>query len=183
MSCFRTFPSAVRRRSHLALPLDFYRSSTRNSRTTPLSLFKASTALQVSRHPKNFLNQVMATARVSHKRTYDDFIAPYASFGYSAHAGRNVEAPAPEAMDVMEEVVPMNKRSKYAFHDEEAAQISTPSTQAKLASKAIESFPVLATTEDRTCPNSQSPRNLRSCAFLRLSHPSKALLSRGFKCH
>lgn len=94
----------------------------------------------------------MAATRVSHKRSYDDFIAPYAAFGYNAHAGRNVEVRAPESMDIMEEVVPLNKRSKYAFHDDESAQISTPSTQARLAAKAIETFPTLASTEDCTCP-------------------------------
>lgn len=109
----------------------------------------------------------MAAARVSHKRSYDDFITPYASFGYSAHAGRNVETVVPEKMDVMEDLMPTNKRAKYAIHDDETAITSTPSTQATLAAKAVQSMPKLSSPEERTNP-------CKFCGLSRLSH----LLSR-----
>lgn len=91
----------------------------------------------------------MATARVSGKRSYDDFLgSPYGNFGYSAHAGRNVERRAEaETMDFMDDVLPTSKRSK---HDDEAAESSTPSTQATLVSSAVQTLPKLATSEDRT---------------------------------
>lgn len=91
----------------------------------------------------------MATARLSHKRTYDDFLTPHGAFGYSAHAGGNVEQYSPEMMDVMEEVVPVNKRAKFALHEEEAAQVSMPSTQARIAAQAQETMSKLNYSE--TC--------------------------------
>lgn len=108
----------------------------------------------------------MAAARVSHKRSYDDFITPYGSFGYSAHAGRNVESVAAEKMDVMDDFVPTNKRSKYAFHDDESANVSAPSTQATLAAKAVQSMPTLSATNERTVLAKNCESEL--CPFLPL---------------
>lgn len=100
----------------------------------------------------------MATARLSHKRSYDDFLEPYGGFGYNAHAGRNVQAWKPEMMDVMDEVVPAAKKSKFLLHDEESAQSSTPSTQATIAAKISESLPKLTRTDERTFSNSGNQR-------------------------
>lgn len=89
----------------------------------------------------------MATARLSHKRTYDDFLTPHGSFGYSAHAGRNVERWNEASMDVMEDVVPQNKRAKFAMHEDDSPQTSQPSTQARIAAKVQESLRKLNTAE------------------------------------
>lgn len=93
----------------------------------------------------------MATARVSHKRSYDDFMAPYGDYGYNAHAGRNVQTLRTETMDTMDEAVPVTKRSKFALHDE-AAQTSQPSTQANLIAHALQTLPQLTTAEDLLNP-------------------------------
>lgn len=92
----------------------------------------------------------MATARLSHKRTYDDFLTPHGGFGYSAHAGRNVEQYSSEMMDVMEEVVPTSKRTKFAIQDDDSSLVSMPSTQAKLAAKAQATLDKLSGAETRT---------------------------------
>lgn len=91
----------------------------------------------------------MATARLSHKRSYDDFLTPHGGFGYSAHAGRNVEQYGAEMMDVLDEVVPVAKKAKFALHETEVASVSQPSTQAKLAAQAQETLAKLTCSE--TC--------------------------------
>lgn len=94
----------------------------------------------------------MATARVSGKRSYDDFLgSPYGNFGYSAHAGRNVDRVASdvETMDFMDDVLPSTKRPK---HDDEAAQSSAPSTQANLIASAVQSLPKYTSSEDGAFP-------------------------------
>jgi hypothetical protein len=93
----------------------------------------------------------MATARVSHKRSYDDFMAPYGDYGYNAHAGRNVQTLRAEPMDTMEEVMPSNKRSKFILSDDTDI-ISQPSTQATLIARAAQTLPKLSSPEDCTSP-------------------------------
>jgi len=54
-------------------------------------------------------------------------------------------------MDTLEEVMPSNKRSKFALSDE-SAQPSQPSTQATLLSRAAQTLPKLTSPEDLLNP-------------------------------
>lgn len=153
----------------------------------------------------------MATARVGGKRSYDDFLGTsYGGFGYSAHAGRNVEVAArprfsasqhgsvvqgqeeaasssfarpssptspnhlAERMDsiMMDSVMPSTKKTKFLAADDEN-QSSTPSTQAQLISRAVQSLPKLTYSDDCTFLSS-------SDKFVAFSIPSSFIRPHSF---